>query len=212
MNLNRRHFLGASLIAGAGLLAPSTLATPAAKGAVPPLPAEPVPVDQPLALRQALAALDRHSAKIALRDRIAVADYSLHSKELRFLLVDVASGRIEKSYLVSHGRGSDPANSGFVERFSNRPGSNASSRGSFLTGDTYVGKHGRSRRLQGLEEHNDMAFARAIVIHGADYVDRNMALDQGRIGRSLGCFAFERSEIGEVLERLGPGRLLFASG
>lgn len=212
MNLHRRHFLGASLIAGAGLIAPTTLANPVLRSAQPPVPAQPVQSDLPLALQRALAALDRHAGRIAERDRLAVADFSLHSKEMRFMLVDVAGGRIEKSYLVSHGRGSDPANSGFVQRFSNRPGSNASSRGSFLTGDVYIGKHGRSRRLHGLEEENDLAYARAIVIHGAKYVDRDMARNQGRIGRSLGCFAFERGEIGDVLERLGPGRLLFAAG
>lgn len=212
MNFHRRQFLGASLIAGAGLIASTTLAKPIIRSTPPPLPAQPAQDDMPLALRQALAALERHSDKVAHRDRIALADYSLHSKEMRFMLVDVAGGSIEKSYLVSHGRGSDPANSGFVQRFSNRPGSNASSRGSFLTGDTYVGKHGRSRRLHGLEDENSMALARAIVIHGAAYVDRNMARNQGRIGRSLGCFAFERGEISEVLERLGPGRLLFAAG
>ncbi len=212
MNLTRRHFLGASLIAGAGFLSPTTLANPAPHGAATPLPAQPKLDAMPTALARALSELDRHSAKIIARERIALADYSLHSSEMRFVLVDVAAGRIEKSYLVSHGRGSDPANSGFVQKFSNRPGSNASSRGSFLTGETYVGQHGRSRRLHGLDQENDMAFARAIVIHGADYVDRDMAREQGRIGRSLGCFALERNEIGDVLQRLGPGRLLFAAG
>lgn len=212
MNHHRRQFLGASLIAGVSLIAPTTLANPILRSAHPPLPAQPAQPDLPPVLRSALAALDRHSAKIADRERIALADYSQHSKKLRFMLVDVASGRIEKSYLVSHGRGSDPANSGFVQRFSNRPGSNASSSGSFLTGETYVGQHGCSLRLHGLDPENDQAFARAIVIHGADYVDRSMADQHGRIGRSLGCFAVERAEIADVLERLGPGRLLFAAG
>ena len=213
MNLNRRHFIGASVAAGAGLLAPFTLAKPGTEVPRPVMPIEPEPpLGPPTALQQALAALDRHSAQIPSRDRIGIADFSLHSKEMRFHLVDVAEGRIAKSYLVSHGRGSDPKNSGFAERFSNRPGSNASSRGSFLTGEAYHGKHGPSRRLHGLERHNDQAFPRAIVIHGADYVDRRMAIGQGRIGRSLGCFAFERDEIGEILDRLGQGRLLFTAG
>ncbi|WP_068865320.1 murein L,D-transpeptidase catalytic domain family protein [Erythrobacter dokdonensis] len=213
MTLHRRQVLGAALIAGAGLIAPTTLASPVLRNSPspPPLPARPARPDMPPALQSALAALDRNSSRIVHRDRIALADYSQHSKEMRFMLVDVAGGRIEKSYLVSHGRGSDPANSGFARQFSNRPGSNASSRGSFLTGETYVGKHGRSRRLHGLDAENDKAFARAIVIHGADYVDGEMARRHGRIGRSLGCFAFERGEIADVLERLGPGRLLFAA-
>lgn len=177
-----------------------------------PVPAQPKLAEPPTLLQQALVALDHHGPRIALRDRVGIADFFEHSREMRFHIVDLAGGRIDRSYLVSHGRGSDPANSGYAKRFSNRPGSNASSKGSFLTGEAYYGKHGRSRRLHGLEDQNDLAFARAIVIHGADYVDRQMARGEGRIGRSLGCFAVERGEIGEVLDLLGPGRLLFAAG
>ena len=140
-----------------------------------------------------------------------MVDFSARSNAMRFQLVDIASGRIAASWLVAHGRGSDPDNSGWLERFSNRPGSNASSRGSFLIANSYVGKHGRSRRLIGLDPENNLAFERAIVIHGAQYVDRDMALQSGRVGRSLGCFAVETREIGEVLARLAPGSLLFAS-
>ena len=210
MSFSRRHFLGASIIATAGLAAPSVLAAPDRMLAAP-LPAEPKFADAPPILAEALAALDRHGANIAHRDVMGIADYSLHSREMRFHLVDIAGGRIRDSYLVSHGRGSDPANSGFVQRFSNLPGSNASSRGSFVTGEEYVGKHGRSRRLHGLDEDNDLAFDRAIVIHGASYVDRDMARHQGRVGRSLGCFAFETCEIDRVLAQLGPGRLLYSA-
>ena len=211
MNFDRRYFLGASIAAVGTFVAPSSLAAPGG-GLAPLRPvAEPMQAAAPKFLQQALAALDRHSHRVAHRDLIGVCDFTEHSKEERFHLVDVASGTIRKSLLVSHGKGSDPKNSGFAERFSNRPGSNASSRGSFLTSDAYVGKHGLSRRLVGLDPDNDRALERAIVIHGADYVDRHMAERQGRVGRSLGCFAFEQREIGTILELLGPGRLLFAA-
>lgn len=101
-------------------------------------------------------------------------------------------------------------NSGWVQRFSNLPGSNASSHGSFLTGSTYYGKHGLSRRLNGLDAENSNAASRAIVIHGADYVDPGMAMSQGRVGRSLGCFAFAQRDIADMLRLLGEGRLLLA--
>lgn len=210
MNFSRRHFIGASVVATAGLVVPSAIATPVLRPSST-VQAEPKSAAPFRMVKEALAALDRHGSSIAHRDTLALADFSLHSRELRFHLIDVAGGRIRKSYLVSHGKGSDRPNSGFVQRFSNTPGSNASSQGSFLTGETYYGKHGRSRRLHGLEPQNDRAFARAIVLHGADYVDRLMAKRQGRVGRSLGCFAFERCEIDEVLELLGPGRLLYSA-
>ena len=176
--------MGAAAAAGlAGLAAPRTFAAVRSG-------------EQPLLLARALAALDSHSGAIRHRDVIALAD--------------IANGKVLSSHLVAHGRGSDPANVGWVEMFSNRPGSNASSRGAFVTAEAYVGKHGRSRRLDGLDPDNSNARDRAIVIHGASYVGPGMAASQGRIGRSQGCFAVSPGEIGEVLARLGPGHLLFA--
>lgn len=200
MTLSRRHFLGASLVLTTGLVAPGALAAP--RGS-----AQLVSGSRPPLLPQALAALDRHGARITHRDLIGIADLSSHSREIRFHLVDVAAGRIRSSLLVAHGRGSDPVNNGFVQKFSNRPGSNASSEGCFLTGDAYAGRHGRSRRLHGLKPQNNLALERAIVIQGADYVDMRMALQQGHIGRSQGCFAVDQSEFNEILRQLGSGRL-----
>lgn len=214
MKLTRRKFVGGGLALGGALITPQTLAAPTA-GDVSTNPFAPSPPQQARPdgiVGQALAALRRHSSQIAHRDRLGIADYTAHSREYRFHIVDIEAGEISRSLLVSHGRGSDLGNTGFAQRFSNVPGSNASSKGSYVTGAEYVGKHGRSRRLHGLEEHNDRAFERAIVIHGADYVDSRMAENQGRVGRSLGCFAFEQSEIGTVLELLGEGRLLYTVG
>lgn len=197
MKFNRRHFLGAMVAGGAGLNATKAFAD-AVCGEVPAL------------LPRAMAALDAHAGSIPHRDRIGIVNFAAHSRLPRFQLVDVASGKVLRTMLVAHGSGSDPGNSGWTKRFSNRPGSNASCKGSFVTDKTYVGKHGRSRRLRGLDAENDLAEPRAIVIHAADYVDTGRAATQGRIGRSQGCFALSRDDIGDVLEALGPGRLLFA--
>ncbi|WP_305095471.1 murein L,D-transpeptidase catalytic domain family protein [Croceibacterium aestuarii] len=165
---------------------------------------------RPPLLDEALAALDRHGARVLDRDRIGLVDFGLPSSEPRFHLVDVAGGKIEQSWLVSHGSGSDPAATGMLQRFSNRPGSNASSRGAYLVSNTYVGAHGRSQRVIGLDPTNDEALDRAIVIHGAEYVDPSLIDIQGRIGRSQGCFAVQVDEINPVISRLGAGRLLYA--
>jgi hypothetical protein len=198
MNIDRRRFVGAAF-AGAAAMASSRVF------------AMPRPASDAARMPQALAALDRHGSSIAQRDMIGIVDFARHSSEPRFQLVDVASGRVTATWLVAHGRGSDPANSGWASRFSNQPGSYASSDGSYVTGDIYRGKHGSSRRLHGLDPQNSMAFERAIVIHGAHYVDSGLALSQGRIGRSEGCFAVQECDIAQVLDRLGPGRLLFAA-
>ena len=111
---------------------------------------------------------------------------------------------------MAHGKGSDPYHSGWVQRLSNMPDSNASSRGAFLTSEAYTGNHGPSRRLVGLDPDNSMAGPRGIVIHAASYVKQAIADAQGRIGRSQGCFAVAEQAIHEVLELLGPGRLILA--
>lgn len=162
-------------------------------------------------LGNARAALATHGGKLAAHDVIGIVDFAAPSRDPRFHLVDPASGAVLATHLVAHGRGSDPANSGWVEHLSNRYGSEASSGGSFLTGETYHGRHGRSRRLFGLDPENNLADTRGIVIHAAAYVDPGLVAMQGRIGRSQGCFAVSQSVIGDVLERLGPGRLLFAA-
>ncbi|MCB2080923.1 MAG: murein L,D-transpeptidase catalytic domain family protein [Novosphingobium sp.] len=198
MKLRRRHFLASVGAGSVGLMAPKAFAA-VKSGTTPSL------------LPQALAALDRHGSRIRNRDLVGIVDFGAPSGLPRFQIVDIANGRVVANRHVAHGRGSDPGNSGWVQKFSNRPGSNASSEGSYMLGDTYYGKHGRSRRLHGLDPANDMAYERAIVIHGADYVSSAMARQSGRIGRSLGCFTVSQRDIDAVLAQLGPGRLLFAA-
>lgn len=220
MILNRRHFVGAAAAmtacASSALLGRSTpLARRTPSPLLPPqilapVPAAPRAATQPGLLGEALASLDGHSAWVGRRDKIGLVDFSLSSSEKRFFLVDVAGGRIEQSWLVAHGKGSDLANTGYVQRFSNDPGSNASSRGAYTTGTPYYGKHGRSQRLIGLDPENNLALDRAIVIHGATYVDPTWIDARGRIGRSFGCFAVEDSEINRVMGQLGEGCLLYA--
>jgi hypothetical protein len=154
--------------------------------------------------------VDRLGDRIRLRVVVGIADYALPSSAARFHLVHMESGSIT-SFLVSHGRGSDPDHSGWLQRFSNAPGSNASSRGAYLTGEHYTGKHGRSMRLIGLDPTNNNAEKRAIVVHGAWYVHPAMIREHGQLGRSEGCFAFAESEVDVILQRLGPGRLLLSS-
>ena len=223
MSFNRRHFLGAwgagSVSMGVSRSAPwpaLPLINPGLRPVPTPLPATiaatPVTADsaRPALVSRALGALDTHAARVTNRSVIGVVDFLAASHVARLHFIDIASGRIMAEQLVAHGHGSDPDNSGWVERFSNQPGSNASSNGSFLASDIYTGKHGRSRRLVGLDPENSLALDRGIVIHAASYVDANMARTQGRIGRSQGCFAVSAAAIDEVLSRLGPGSLIFA--
>lgn len=189
------------LISRRGMI--GTLAAAAVVRSVPALAARGPVVDA------AELALARHGSAARNRDRVGVADFSRLSREARFHIVDMANGRVS-SHLVTHGRGSDPEHRGWLERFSNDPGSSATSSGTYLTADEYQGKHGRSMRLKGLDPTNDKAEERAVVIHGAWYANPNMIAQHGKLGRSEGCLAFAEAELPAILERLGTGRLIIA--
>jgi len=167
-------------------------------------------VVRPDLMRRALAALDRHAHRGVARDRIAIADMAAPSSQPRFHLVDLKTGR-STSLLVAHGSGSDPSHTGFLKRFSNDPGSNASCEGAFIADDYYVGKHGRSQRLIGLDPTNDNALDRAIVVHAAWYANKDMIREHGMLGRSQGCFAVGENELDQVFAALGPGRMIFSA-
>jgi hypothetical protein len=139
---------------------------------------------------------------------LTVIDYSLPSTERRLWVIDVPRHRILFHELVAHGENSG---GNFARAFSNRMGSRQSSLGLFRTEGTYVGGHGVSLRLEGLEPGiNDRAMARRIVMHGADYVDADVASSLGRLGRSWGCPALPRPVSRRVIERIKGGTALFA--
>jgi L,D-transpeptidase catalytic domain len=199
LDFSRRNFLGVS-IAGvaAAAIRPAFART---QEVVAPI--------TPALLRRARAALQRHGDSIAHRDVMGIADFSLPSKAERFFLLNLNDGSV-RSYLVAHGRGSDPAHTGWLERFSNESHSYATSAGAFRTGDTYIGSHGHSLHLTGLDASNCNAAARGIVVHGAWYVSEQIAAERGVLGRSEGCFALASSSLNEVIRVLGPGRLIYA--
>ena len=167
------------------------------------------PAVAPDLLRRALDALERHRDRIDHRDLIGIADFSLPSRTPRFYLLALGDGRVS-SHLVAHGRGSDPNHSGWLEHFSNEPRSNATSAGAFRTGNPYVGSHGHSLHLEGLDPTNSNAASRAIVVHSAWYVSMQMVFCRGMLGRSEGCFTVANSDLEEVLTKLGRGRLIYA--
>lgn len=151
----------------------------------------------------------QHRSRLSHTDRIGIVDFSQPSSAPRFFVVDTATGQLT-THLVAHGRGSDPAHTGWVQRFSNAPGSYASSEGAYVTADAYQGAHGPSMRLEGLDSLNSNVRARAIVVHAAWYVSPEMARSTGMIGRSEGCFALSEPSRAVVMAQLGNGRLIYA--
>jgi hypothetical protein len=179
---------------------------PTPQPARPMAPSAPAGIDPQLFAR-AKAALDQH--QIYARDSIGIVDFSKPSADPRFHVVNLASGNVD-SYRVAHGRGSDPAHSGWLQRFSNDFGSYATSNGTYVTTDYYDGKYGLSLRVRGLDWSNNNAEARAIVIHNAWYAEDDMIPLHGQLGRSEGCFAMSRKNQYEVMRKLAGGRMIYA--
>jgi hypothetical protein len=161
-------------------------------------------------LAAAIVALDRHKGSVSDPSRLFIADFSKHSSEPRFFMVDMTTGDVT-AYRTAHGRGSDPNRSGWARRFSNAPGSFASSLGAYVTlGESYGLRHGRHVGLDGLDPSNNMAKDRAIIVHSADYCEIPFLRAFGMLGRSEGCFATSSKELAELLPAMGQGRLLYA--
>ena len=159
-----------------------------------------------LALAARECAVD--SGEVAPDSRLAVIDYSLPSTTRRLWVFDVQAGKLLHHELVAHGRGSGD---NYATSFSNAADSHQTSLGLFRTGETYIGGNGYSLRLDGLEPGvNDNARARAIVMHGAWYVDPAVVAQQGRLGRSYGCPALRQQVARVVIDELKDRNLLFS--
>ncbi|HEY0655226.1 MAG TPA: murein L,D-transpeptidase catalytic domain family protein, partial [Chryseosolibacter sp.] len=127
----------------------------------------------------------RHEGKVGKRNLITIIDFTKPSTEKRFYTIDLDQKKIMFHSLVAHGR---TTGENIAKTFSNKPHSNASSLGFYVTGETYVGSKGYSLRLDGQEKkYNGNLRSRAVVIHSAEYVSEDWIKKNGRIGRSQGC-------------------------
>ena len=200
--MKRRDLLKTGLAAGAALALPTL---PAALSAQP----------RKGSLRDrklfdiAKRELDRAGGAIWKRDIVGIADFGVHSAQRRFHFVNLDREEVQ-SYHVSHGTGSDPEHDGWLNNYSNVEGSNATSRGAYVTWEWYVGRYGTSVRLGGLDPTNDAALRRYIVMHRAKYAEPTHIERWGRLGRSNGCFALGEEQFRIALLNLSGGRLLFA--
>ena len=230
------HFPGSLLAAAllAGCAGPATRSDspltdvtpspePASTGAITSTPSAPVLSTGPMQRMALLApdldpgvlALALEARACALRNhevaddaKLAVIDYSRPSTEKRLWVFDMARDALLFHEHVAHGSGTGD---NLARRFSNEDGSHATSLGLFRTAETYQGGNGYSLRLDGLDAgFNDRARSRAIVMHGAWYVNPDLIRSQGRLGRSQGCPALREQVAKVVIDTLKQRQLLFA--
>jgi hypothetical protein len=157
----------------------------------------------------ALKAYHNALAKGFIKQKIlTIIDYSLPSSAKRMWVVDILTNKVLYHTLVAHGKHTGGL---FAKHFSDRPGSHASSIGTFLTENTYFGAKGYSLRLKGLEPgFNDKARSRAIVLHGAWYATQTFARSHGRLGLSWGCPAVSPQLVKPIINQIKNGSLIFA--
>lgn len=147
------------------------------------------------------------SGKLKNDEIISIVDFSQTSSKKRLYIIDLRNKKLLFNTYVSHGKNSGREMASY---FSNEPESNKSSLGFYVTGDTYIGKHGFSMRLFGEERGiNDNAHSRAIVMHSAPYVSEGAIRMQGFIGRSLGCPALPENLYRPIIEKIKNGSCLF---
>ncbi len=163
---------------------------------------------RPELLGAAIASLDSHKADAGESNRLVIVDYGQHSKEKRLHIVNLETGAVS-SFRAAHGRGSDKDHDGFLDAFSDKPGSSASPGGAYVVAEEYWGKHGRSLRLDGLDETTKNARKRAIVIHAADYAEPDMIKKHGKLGRSNGCIVFSAADLETFFDSVPRGTLIF---
>ncbi|WP_158795657.1 murein L,D-transpeptidase catalytic domain family protein [Pedobacter sp. L105] len=153
----------------------------------------------------------KSSGKISTEKSIlTIADFDVNSTKKRLWIIDLKKDSLLLNTWVAHG-----SNSGadMATRFSDANDSNESSLGFYVTAEIYNGKHGRSLRLDGMDEgYNSNARKRSIVVHGAPYVSQSTIDQLGRLGHSQGCPAVPAELSNLVINTIEGKTVIFING
>ncbi|QJX48564.1 murein L,D-transpeptidase catalytic domain family protein [Hymenobacter taeanensis] len=154
--------------------------------------------------------LQQRGALKTAKPLLTIIDFSRASSQKRLWVINVAEPQVVFHTLVAHGKNTGEE---WAKSFSNTEGSEKSSLGFYLTGNTYQGKHGLSLKLNGIDPgYNTNAASRAVVVHGADYVSEAFVRQHGRLGRSQGCPALPMAQSSAIIQVIKSGSVVFANG
>ena len=149
----------------------------------------------------------RH-AQVNNKKYLTLIDFTKPSNEKRLSVIDMNSYKTVLEIAVAHGK-----NSGllYAKHFSNTPRSDQTSLGVYVTQNTFIGEHGLSLHIKGIEQGiNNNASRRAVEIHCAQYVSKQFIAAHGRAGRSWGCFAVSPAICHQLAKMLAGGSVIFA--
>ncbi|HEY2726149.1 MAG TPA: murein L,D-transpeptidase catalytic domain family protein [Parafilimonas sp.] len=138
---------------------------------------------------------------------LTICDYSQVSSKKRLYVLDLNAAKILFNTYVAHGHNSG---NDYATSFSNSDDSHKSSLGFMRTAETYFGDNGYSMRLDGMENgFNNNVRARAIVMHGSNYVNAERASNGTMMGRSFGCPAVPAAEVKDIIDHIKGGSCFF---
>ena len=112
-------------------------------------------------------------------------DMRIPSGKKRFFVYNLNKDSVELAGLVTHGSGSQQTDSDEL-LFSNESNSYCTSLGKYKVGKSYTGTFGLAYKLCGLDETNDNAFNRCVVLHSHNCVPAEEVFPS-TICLSLGC-------------------------
>ena len=140
---------------------------------------------------------------------VVIIDYTMPSNQERLFLYNTQTKKVEHKFLVAHGKGS--GRGAYAENFSNTAGTQASSKGAFITtGSNYPSKFNRVIHVEGLEKGvNDNAARRGIEFHDAWYVSKDFAEQYQRVGNSFGCFTMSLKDLELITPLIDNGTLVY---
>jgi hypothetical protein len=129
------------------------------------------------------------------RDYVVVIDYRKHLFSNRLYLLDIKNKKVILNCKVTHARKSGLL---YANDFSNRPKSEKSSAGAFITKHSRPGRYGYSMVISGLDVgKNNNVENRVIIFHPT------------RVPWSKGCFATSRSNNKIIIDHMKNGRFIY---
>ena len=142
------------------------------------------------------------------KELFSIIDFTKDCNSKRFYTIDLEKMKIVYYTYVAHGKKSGER---MATSFSDAVESNKSSRGFYITGNTYNGGNGYSLILNGDEKgYNSNLAKRSVVVHAADYANEDYIARNGRMGRSLGCPALPENIYKQVIETIKEKTMIFA--
>ncbi|MDV7695738.1 murein L,D-transpeptidase catalytic domain family protein [Chryseobacterium soli] len=138
------------------------------------------------------------------QDIAVFINFKVPSGKYRYFVYDLKNDKILQKAVVSHGSGSVIPHSNTL-KFSNIEGSYQSSLGKYEIRESYIGKFGKSYRLNGLDTTNDNAISRAIILHSYSCIPDKES--EASACLSLGCPMLSQNAFNQTAKYIDQSNL-----